>query len=655
MSGIFISYRRDDSSAYAGRLYDQLSDHFGTDQVFIDIDTIEPGEDFREVIHRRSSSCSVALIVIGRSWIGQREPGGKSRLEDVTDFVRLEVSSALRQQGLRVIPVLVGGAQMPDPAILPEDIRDLSFRNAWEITDKRFRQDVVGLIEFLEKILKSAGSSAASPRTPEAKPEVTPPPNPPSVSAPPTAREAADIPAIAPPPSHHQPILPVTPVRQAVAENRPTLEQTPVRQAISKSAWSQVTPPQRRTLLAAVLGWMLDAFDSMLLPVVLVYVIAEFGMTKAEAGLLGSLTLLASGIGGVLFGFLADRIGRKRALMLSILTYSLCSFASGLATSVLMLATFRFLLGLGMGGEWNTGATLVAETWPTELRAKALAIVQSSFAIGYALAALVAGAVLHYFGWRAVFFVGIIPALLVLWIQKKVPESEMWLSQHGGTQERGDKPQVQSVSREATSSSSFAEIFRPPYRKSTVGLLLLNFFGMFAWWGLFTWIPPYLSLPAERGGKGISLVGTTQLLLILNLAGMLPGYTSFGWVADRIGRRKAFIVYTSIAALLVPLYAMADQAWSIMVTGTALAFFGTGFFSGSSIIGSEIFPTRVRARALGFTYSGARTMSAIAPFIIGEVGQTMGLGWAFYLCGASFLLASIVATQLPETKGKLLE
>jgi MFS family permease len=131
----------------------------------------------------------------------------------------------------------------------------------------------------------------------------------------------------------------------------------------------------------------------------------DLGMSKATSGFLATLTLLASGIGGVLFGFIADRIGRKRALMLSILTYSLCSFASGLATSIVVLAIFRFILGLGMGGEWNTGATLVAETWPTELRAKAISVVQSSWAIGYALAALVAGIVLHYATWRMVFFV----------------------------------------------------------------------------------------------------------------------------------------------------------------------------------------------------------------------------------------------------------
>ena len=421
--------------------------------------------------------------------------------------------------------------------------------------------------------------------------------------------------------------------------------------ASATTTFSDITTAQRRTLIAAALGWMLDAFDTMLYALVLAHIMVDLGMSKATSGFLATLTLLASGIGGILFGFIADRIGRKRALMLSILTYSICSFASGLSTSILMLAVFRFVLGLGMGGEWNTGATLVAETWPDALRAKAISIVQSSWAIGYALAALVAGIVLHYANWRMVFFVGIVPALVTLWIQNRVPESEMWKEQHRLAQE---SPRVADA-QQRYEHHSFARIFRPPYVRSTFALLLANFFGMFAWWGLFTWLPPYLSLPVEQGGRGFGVMGSTTLLVVLNLFGMFPGYASYGWIADRFGRRRSYVLYTLIAAILVPLYAIARAPWLILILGTATAFFGTGFFSGSGIIGSEIFPTGVRARALGFTYNGARTMSSIAPYIIGRVGQTRGLGWAFYICGASFLLSMLAATQLPETRGKALE
>ena len=428
----------------------------------------------------------------------------------------------------------------------------------------------------------------------------------------------------------------------------------------------QATPGQRRTLLAAALGWMLDAFDAMLYALVLAYVMRDLGMSKATSGLLYTLTLLASGIGGLLFGWLADRIGRKRALMFSILTYSVCSFASGLSTTVLMLAAFRFILGLGMGGEWNTGATLVAETWPDELRAKAIALVQSSWAIGYALAALVAGIVLRYANWRFVFFVGILPALVTLWIRKSVPESQLWLEHRDQTNTDGSGIAVEnndvSFSRAGAPAphkqgnhDSFFLVFRAPYGKSTIVLLLLNFFGLFAWWGLFTWIPPYLSLPIAQGGRGFGVLRTTTLLIVLNLFGMFPGYVTFGWAADRLGRRKAFMLYLFVAALFVPFYAMARSQVMLLVLGTVVAFFGTGFFSGSGIIGSEIFPTRVRARALGFTYNGARTLSSVAPYVIGRVGQAHGLGSAFYLCAGAFLLASLMASQLPETKGRSLE
>jgi len=424
----------------------------------------------------------------------------------------------------------------------------------------------------------------------------------------------------------------------------------------------EATPGQRRTLLAAALGWMLDSFDAMLYALVLAHVMRDLGMTKATAGLLSTLMLLASGIGGILFGFIADRIGRKRALMLSIVTYSVCSFASGLSTSILMLAIFRFILGLGMGGEWNTGATLVAETWPDELRAKAIAIVQSSWAIGYALAALVAGIVLRYANWRAVFFVGILPALVTLWIRNRVPESEMWIEHRRlAGPGQGPKPEPHRTLRlrsgQAPSTQrndSFFAIFRAPYLKSTIALLLLNFFGMFGWWGLFQWVPAYLLLPVARGGRGFGIMDTTTLLVVLNLFGMFPGYVSFGWMADHFGRRRSFMLYLFVAALLIPLYAMARSEAALLVLGATVAFFATGWFSGCGTIGSEIYPTSLRARGLGFTYTGARAMSSLAPFVIGRIGDMKGLDWAFYLCAAAFLLASLMATQLPETKGQSL-
>src|SRR5260221_1036338 len=406
---------------------------------------------------------------------------------------------------------------------------------------------------------------------------------------------------------------------------------------------SAVSSTQKRTLIAAALGWGLDGFDVLLYSNVQVHVMQALGIHfKAIAGLPNAFMLLASGIGGVLFGFIADRIGRTKALMLSILTYSVCSLGSGLSKSIYVLIVFRFLLGLGMGGEWNTGATLVAETWPMHLRARAISIVQSAWAWGLAAAALAAWIVVDklHLNWRVAFFIGVLPALVTLWIRKSVPESEMW------KQQRAEQP----------GKAPFSEIFSPSLRKSAIVLLLMNVFGLFAWWGLFSWMPPYLTTPVAKGGRGLTLglLNTTTLLVVLNLAGMFPGYLVYGWVADRLGRRRSLVVYTLCAALLIPAYAAARAPWLIMVFGTLVAFFGTGFFAGSGIVGSEIFPTRVRSRALGFTYNGARALSCVAPYTIGAVGDKHGLSWAFTICAVAFLLAMFMATQLPETRGKQL-
>lgn len=403
----------------------------------------------------------------------------------------------------------------------------------------------------------------------------------------------------------------------------------------------EVSSAQKRTLIAAALGWGLDGFDVLLYSNVLGQVMASLGIhSKAMAGLPNAFMLLASGIGGVLFGFIADRIGRTKALMLSILTYSVCSLGSGLSTSLGVLIFFRFVLGLGMGGEWNTGATLVAETWPVNLRARAIAIVQSAWAWGLSAAAVVAWVVLDHLhlNWRTVFFVGLLPALVTIWIRTSVPESEMWKQQ----QSRPEK-------------APFSEIFGPELRRKTFFLLLLNIFGLFAWWGLFSWMPPYLTLPIEKGGRGFGLMNTTKLLVTLNLIGMFPGYLCYGWIADRLGRRRSLMLFTLCAAIIIPIYAAAREQWLILILGAAVGFFGTGFFSGSGLVGSEIFPTRVRARALGFTYNGARALSAAAPYTIGKVADAHGLSWAFTICAGAFLLACLAASQLPETRGKQLE
>ena len=347
------------------------------------------------------------------------------------------------------------------------------------------------------------------------------------------------------------------------------------------------------------------------------------------------LLATSSAVGGALFGWLADRIGRTRALTASIAVYSLATAACGLAQSVEQLALFRIALGLGMGGEWATGAALVAETWPAAHRGKALGVMQSAWAVGYAAAAAVNALVLPVWGWRGVFLAGVVPALLTLWIRRAVEESPVWL--------------------DGRAHPAAAAGLRQPLDRSLLRLALvvaaMNAATMFAWWGLFTWIPSYLARPAAQGGAGLSLLRTSTWIILMQ-AGMWLGYVSFGFLADRFGRRRTYVSYLLIAAVLVPLYGATRAPLALLLLGPFVAFFGTGYFSGFGTVTAEIFPTAVRATAQGVTYNIGRGLSALAPFTVGALAVRYGLGAAFSITSGAFVLAAVLWIWIPETKGR---
>ena len=384
---------------------------------------------------------------------------------------------------------------------------------------------------------------------------------------------------------------------------------------------------------------MLDAFDVMLYALVQKSLMADLRLEPAAAGSLQSLTLLAAAAGGLLFGLLADRWGRTRALSLSVLFYSVFTAACGFAATAAELALFRICLGLGMGGEWASGAALVSETWSDQDRGKALGFMQSSWAIGYALAALVNWLVQDVagFGWRVVFFVGVLPALYALWVRSRVEEPVLW-----------------QRARAAPKRGSLGRALGGRMLGVTVAVTLMNACTLFGWWGFNSWVPTYLSSASQQGGIGLS-VRLMSLLVITMQAGMWLGYVTFGFISDAIGRRRTYVGYLILAAALVWSYTSSRNPWVLFALGPVTAFFATGYFSGFGAVTAELYPTEVRATAQGFTYNLGRVVSAFAPRAVGSLATTRGYPAALSLAAAAFLLAAMFWVFIPETKGRAIE
>ncbi len=419
-------------------------------------------------------------------------------------------------------------------------------------------------------------------------------------------------------------------------------------------AWLLQAPKSsQRALLAASLGWMLDSFDVMLYSLVLASLILDpqLHLSKQLAGTLGSLTLIAAAIGGLVFGLIADRFGRTRALMLSVLLYAVFTAACGLAQTVAQLAIFRLLLGLGMGGEWASGASLVAESFSDEHRGKALGLMQSSWAIGYALAALTVALILPRYGWRAVFFVGIIPAILTLWIRRKVEEPAAWQALHPPANFvilSGAKDPCISPSPAIGKTPTFLNLFRGKLLRLTLVITLMNACCLFAWWGFNLWVPAYLSLPRANGGIGLATHSMTAIVVFMQL-GMFIGYLTFGILADTFGRKRTYIAYLLSAAALMLAFGATRNPLILFALAPFVAFAATGYFTGFAAVTAEIYETRIRSTAQGFTYNTGRIASAVAPFAVGSLAGKHGFGVAFVIAAVAFLLAAALWIWIPET------
>ena len=401
--------------------------------------------------------------------------------------------------------------------------------------------------------------------------------------------------------------------------------------------WREGSPDAHRALIAAALGWMLDAFDVMIYALLLASIIKDLGLTQQTAGAIGSAMLLAAAAGGLAFGVVADRFGRTRALIASVLIYSIFTALCGFATSAAQLAIFRILLGIGMGGEWASGAALVSETWPDRHRGKALGLMQSAWAIGYGLAALVTLIVLPRWGWRVVFFVGVLPALLTIWVRRYVKEPDIWLNARGQQRPHG----------------SLAEVFRGGRAGVTVAVTAMNACTLFAWWGFNLWLPGFLSFPAASGGVGLSAEQMSWFIIAMQV-GMWFGYVTFGYISDAIGRKRAYVSYLLVAAVLIAIYTSVREPIVLLLLGPLVAFSATGYFSGFGAVTAEIYPTDIRATAQGFTYNLGRIASAAAPWTVGTLAQTRGFDVALSTTSVALVMAAILWIWIPETRGRKL-
>ena len=295
------------------------------------------------------------------------------------------------------------------------------------------------------------------------------------------------------------------------------------------------------------------------------------------------------------------------------------------------LLFWRGAIGIGLGAEWSAGAVLVAETWPPEHRAKAIGVMQSGWALGYMLAAGVTAVVLPRWGWRVLFLTGLFPAFLAVLLRRQLKEPEIWLT---------SKP---------TKRPGIKVIFQGNLLRRTLLGSALSTAVLFAYWGLFTWIPGFLSASKERGGAGLDIVHTSGFIIPMQL-GAFAGYVSFGWIADKLGRRPAFLIYVIGAAILTPIYGASRDQQTLLLLGPAIGFLGTGFFSLFGSMLAELYPTSVRGTGQGFVYNIGRGLSSMAPWVVGFFADTYGIGASLALNSAFFLLGAALIFTLPETK-----
>jgi MFS family permease len=425
------------------------------------------------------------------------------------------------------------------------------------------------------------------------------------------------------------------------------------RQAPERSWYAELGPRGQRAFAAAFSGYALDAFDLIILTLSLTAIGATFGVGTGATGALATVTLSASALGGILGGVLSDRIGRARTLMITVGVYSLFTFLSGLATSYEMLLVFRVFQGIGFGGEWAVGAVLVAEYVRPESRGRALGIIQSSWAIGWAIAVVAYTIVFSLApeqqAWRYLFLLGALPALLILWIRRHVDDPEVYREtrERERRAEREPRSDRFDIDRRAN-ELPLKQIFRTDLLRTTIAASILATGIQGGYYAMFTWIPTFL-----KTDRHLSVVGTSGYLAVV-IAGAFAGYLSAGFVHDRLGRKRTFALFSALAGASLVLYFLvpAGSNTTLLIVGFPLGFFSSGCFSGFGSYLSELFPTRARGTGGGFCYNVGRGLGALFPGIIGFLAAAIGLGGAVAFGVLGYVISIAALAFLPETQAK---
>ena len=400
-----------------------------------------------------------------------------------------------------------------------------------------------------------------------------------------------------------------------------------------------MNPKEKKTFWGCFMGWALDGMDFMIYPLVIGTIIALWQVDLGLAGLAVTGTLLASAIGGWVAGYMADRIGRVRTLQITILWFSSFSLISAFAQDFNQLMVARALLGFGFGGEWAAGAVLMGETIRAEFRGRAVGSVQSAWAVGWGAAvvlqAITFSLLPEELAWRAMFALGFLPALLLIYVRRHIEEPEIAKVARAKLAQEGKAP-------------SILEIFKPELLKTTVLASLLTMGAQGGYYAITTWVPTFL-----KTERKLTVIGSTGYLAFLIL-GSFAGFLFGAWMADRYGRRKLFITFSIGAICLVLAYTQWEITNEMMMwLGFPLGFFASGYFSGLGAFLTELFPTRLRGSGQGFCYNFGRGMGALFPALVGYFSSQYGLATAIAVFAViAYGVFLVTALLLPETRGR---